>query len=145
LPTRHIWEWYVKLEHNINAYFEGDVERVRDQALWKALLLAGMPQSRVLPAKMTAEGNQCLTRIERNGSCVMVALASRYFEKHQIELRKLHSNNNNKRRRRELQTLVLHLWYGDEQREAKLQPQVLSQRLLTLLFEPGRHHKRNVL
>lgn len=137
-----IYAWYVELAYAVRTYFEGPLGRQRDQQLWEALLLAGLGET---DATLTPISNTCLTRIERGGgSCVVVALASRHFKSYELELRRATA-----RKRRKRETLVLHLWYGDEAREVAMLPQVLCKRLLGLLLDGrsggARVYKRSVI
>lgn len=157
LPRLRIYEWYAKLGHRIRTYFEGTLERERDQCLWNAMLLAGMTPAPATPTTLTALGKQCLTRVERSCVVVVVALASRNWQRYEIELRK-ETQNARKRRRRQHsssaddddddKTLVLHLWYGESAKEVRLLPHILSDRLAALVFDPAnaqRQYKRNII
>jgi hypothetical protein len=128
LPAERIFAWYAEMGYRIRTFFDGTVECDRDQQLWEAMLLAGL-----IPAwdvQLSAVGgSQCLTRVERNGQCVVVALMSRDFEKYELELRSV------SKKRRKTQSLFLHLWCGDEAKESSLMPHAVSGRLLALVFD----------
>lgn len=147
-PRHNLYAWYMTLAATVRHYFdEQSLDRQRDQQLWEAMLLASTSSTTAEDSvTLTAIGNQCLTRVERDGRCVVVALAMRYFQPHQVELRRLRKKRKYHDPSLE-RVLALHLWYGDEAKERMLSPGELVSRLLATLFEPVscRKYKRVII